>query len=61
MSGGEVMWPLGEMELAAASAREAWFEVGQADDVGGIDRITCNSTKAASIAIAIMIMKAVIQ
>jgi hypothetical protein len=59
MSGGEVMWPLGEMELAAASAREAWFEVGQADDVGGIDRI--NSTKAASIAIAIMIMKAVIQ
>ena len=54
MSGGEVMWPLGEMELAAASAREAWFEVGQADDVGGIDRI--NSTKA-----AIMIMKAVIQ
>ena len=53
------MWPLGEMELAAASAREAWFEVGQADDVGGIDRI--NSTKAASIAIAIMIMKAVIQ
>jgi hypothetical protein len=21
MSGGEVMWPLGEMELAAASAR----------------------------------------
>jgi hypothetical protein len=59
MSGGEVMWPLGEMELAAASAREAWFEVGQADDVGGTDRI--NSTKAASIAIAIMIMKAVIQ
>jgi hypothetical protein len=29
MSGGEVMWPLGEMELAAASARGRLVEVGQ--------------------------------
>jgi hypothetical protein len=60
MSGGEVMWPLGEMELAAASARGRLVEVGHGlmTSAGQIDRIV-QPRQAASI--AIMIMNAVIQ